>query len=176
MPVISPQTKAIYDKAARSAANRRAQLLREKAASLALRKARSTVVTPTTTTSSPLRVSRGNQQLRQNKARCTSILRERAGRIAAFRPLLGLALQRPRQRLRGVPALPAKSLGHQIISEQEARTRDRITYYENFNQQQPRTAISVVTSFLCTYWGLPIIYLGLVLLSYYGVHLLRRYQ
>jgi hypothetical protein len=132
MPVISPQTKAIYDKAARSAANRRARLLREKAASLALRKARSTVVTPTTTTSSPLRVSRGNQQLRQNKARLTS--------------------------------------------EQEARTRDRITYYENFNQQQPRTAISVVTSFLCTYWGLLIIYLGLVLLSYYGVHLLRRYQ
>ena len=121
MPVISPQTKAIYDKAARSAANRRARLLREKAASLALRKARSTVVTPTTTTSSPLRVSRGNQQLRQNKARLTS--------------------------------------------EQEARTRDRITYYENFNQQQPRTAISVVTSFLCTYWGLLIIYLGLVLLS-----------
>ncbi len=132
MPVISPQTKAIYDKAARSAANRRARLLREKATSLALRKARSTVVTPTTTTSSPLRVSRGNQQLRQNKARLTS--------------------------------------------EQEARTRDRITYYENFNQQQPRTAISVVTSFLCTYWGLLIIYLGLVLLSYYGVHLLRRYQ
>jgi hypothetical protein len=132
MPVISPQTKAIYDKAARSAANRRARLLREKAASLALRKARSTVVTPTTTTSSPLRVSRGNQQLRQNKARLTS--------------------------------------------EQEARTRDRITYYENFNQQQPRTAISVVTLFLCTYWGLLIIYLGLVLLSYYGVHLLRRYQ
>ena len=132
MPVISPQTKAIYDKAARSAANRRARLLREKAASLALRKARSTVVTPTTTTSSPLRVSRGNQQLRQNKARLTS--------------------------------------------EQEARTRDRITYYENFNQQQPRTAVSVVTSFLCTYWGLLIIYLGLVLLSYYGVHLLCRYQ
>ncbi len=132
MPVISPQTKAIYDKAARSAANRRARLLREKAASLALRKTRSTVVTPTTATSSPLRVSRGNQQLRQNKARLTS--------------------------------------------EQEARTRDRITHYENFNQQQPRTAISVVTSFLCTYWGLPIIYLGLVLLSYYGVHLLRRYQ
>ena len=122
MPVISPQTKAIYDKAARSAANRRARLLREKAASLALQKARSTVVTPTTTTtSSPLRVSRGNQQLRQNKARLTS--------------------------------------------EQEARTRDRITYYKNFNQQQPRTAISVVTSFLCTYWGLLIIYLGLVLLS-----------
>ncbi len=132
MPVISPQTKAIYDKAARSAANRRARLLRQKAASLALRKARSTVVTPTTTTSSPPRVSRGNQQLRQNKARLTS--------------------------------------------EQEAQTRDRITYYENFNQQQPRTAISVVTSFLCTYWGLLIIYLGLVLLSYYGVHLLRRDQ
>jgi hypothetical protein len=68
MPIISPQTKAIYDKAARSAANRRARLLREKAASLALRKARSTVVTPTTTTSSPLRVSRGKQQLRHNKA------------------------------------------------------------------------------------------------------------
>ena len=132
MPVISWQTKVIYDKAARSAANRRARLLRENATSLALRKARSTVVTPTTTTLSPIRVSRGNQQLRQNKARLTS--------------------------------------------EQEARTRDRITYYENFNQQQPRTAISVVTSFLCTYWGLPIIYLGLVLLSYYGVHLLRRYQ
>ncbi len=109
MPVISSQTKAIYDKAARSAANRRARLLREKAASRALRKARSAVVTPATITSSPLRVSRRSQQLRQNKARLTS--------------------------------------------EQEARTRDRITYYENFNQQQPRTAISVVTSFLCTYWG-----------------------
>ena len=132
MPVISPQTKAIYDKAARSAANRRARLLRERAASLALRKARSTVVTPTVTTSSPLRVSRGNKQLLQNKTR--------------------------------------------LASEQQARTCDRITYYENFNQQQPRTAISVVTSFLCTYWGLLIIYLGLVLLSYYGVHLLRRYQ
>jgi hypothetical protein len=132
MLVTSSQTKAIYDKAARSATNRRARLLREKAASLVLRKARSTVVAPTATTSSPLRVSRGNKQLLQNKAR--------------------------------------------QASEQEARTRDRITYYENFNQQQPLTVISVVTSFLCTYWGLLIIYLGLVLLSYYGVHLLRRYQ
>ncbi len=95
MPVISPQTKAIYDKAARSAANRRARLLREKAANLALRKARSTVVTATATTSSPLRVSRGNKQLLQNKTR--------------------------------------------LASEQEVRTRDRIIYYKNFNQQQPRT-------------------------------------
>jgi hypothetical protein len=132
MPDTLSQTKAIQDKAARSAANRRARLLREKAARFALRKARSTVITPTVATSSPLRVSRGHKQLLQHKAR--------------------------------------------LASEQEARTRDRITYYENFNQQQPRTAISVVTSFLCTYWGLPIIYLGLVLLSYYGVHLLRRYQ
>ncbi len=132
MPGTLSQTKAIYEKAARSAANRRARLLRERAASLALRKARSTVVTPTVTTSSPLRVSRGNKQLLRNKTR--------------------------------------------LASEQEARTRDRITYYENFNQQQPRTAISVATAFLCTYWGLLIIYLGLVLLSYYGVHLLRRYQ
>ncbi len=132
MPVISPQTKAIYDRAVRSAANRRARLLREKAASLALRKTRSTVVTPTATTSSPLRVSRGNKQLLQKKTR--------------------------------------------LASEQEARTRDRIIYYENFNPHQPRTAISVVTSFLCTYWGFLIIYLELVLLSYYGVHLLRRYQ
>jgi hypothetical protein len=88
MPVTSSQTKAIYDKTARSAANRRARLLRKKAASLALRKARSSVVTPTVTTSSPLRVSRGNKQLLQNKTR--------------------------------------------LASEQEARTRDRITYYENF--------------------------------------------
>jgi hypothetical protein len=132
MPVTSSQTKVIYDKAARSAANRRARLLREKAGSLALRKARSTVVTPTVTTSSPILVSRGNKQLLQNKTR--------------------------------------------LASEQQVRTRDRITYYENFNQQQQRTAISVVTSFLCTYWGLLVIYLGLVLLSYYGVHLLRRYQ
>ncbi len=131
MPVTLSQTKAIYDKAARSAANRRARLLREKAASLASRKARSTVVTPTVTTSSPLRVSRGNKQVLQNKTR--------------------------------------------LVLEQQARTRDRITCYENFNQQQPRTAISVVTAFLCTYWGLLIIYLGLVLLFYYGVHLLRRY-
>ncbi len=91
MPVTSSQTKAIYDKAAHSAANRRARLLREKAASLALRKARSAVVTPTVTTSSPLRVSRGNQQLLQHKAR--------------------------------------------LASELQARTRDRIAYYENFNQQ-----------------------------------------
>ena len=132
MPVTSSQTKAIYDKAARSAANRRARLVREKSARLALRKARFTVVTLTVTISSPLRVSRGNKQLLQNKTR--------------------------------------------LASKQEARTRDRIIFYENFHQQQPSTVLSLVTSFLCTYWGLLIIYLGLVLLSYYGVHLLRRYQ
>ncbi len=112
MPVTPSQTKAIYDKAARSAANRRARLVREKSARFALRKARSTVVTPTVTNSSPPRVSRGNKQLLQHKAR--------------------------------------------LASEQEARTRDRILFYENFHQQQPSTVISLVTSFLCTYWGLHI--------------------
>jgi hypothetical protein len=132
MPDTLSQTKAIYDKAARSAANRRARLAREKSARLALRKARSIVVTPTVTTSTPPRVSRGHKQLLQYKTR--------------------------------------------LASEQEARTRDRIIFYENFHQQRPSTVISLVTSFLCTYWGLLIIYLGLILLYYYGVHLLRRYQ
>ncbi len=132
MPDTLSQTKAIYDKAARFADNKRARLLREKAARLALRKVRSTVVTPTVTTSSPPRVSRGNQQVLQHKAR--------------------------------------------LASEQEARTRDRIIFYENFHQQQPSTAISLVMSFFCTCCGLLILYLGIVFLYYYGVHLLRRYQ
>jgi hypothetical protein len=91
MPDTLSQTQAIYDKAACSAATRRARLLREKAARPALLKSRSTVVTPTVTTSSPPRVSQGNQQLLQLKAR--------------------------------------------LVSEQEARTRDRIRFYENSHQQ-----------------------------------------
>ncbi len=99
MPDTLSQSKAIYDKAARSAAHRRARLLRTKTSRSA---SRSTVVTPivATTTSSPSRVSPGKQQLLQLKVR--------------------LAL------------------------EQEARTRDRIIFYENFNQQQPNTVISFV--------------------------------
>ncbi len=130
MPNTLSQSKTIYEKAARSAGHRRAQLLRTKASRSA---SRSTIVTPlVTTTSSPPRVSPGKQQLLQLKAR--------------------------------------------LASEQEARTRDRIIFHENFNQQQPNTITSLVTSFCRTCCGLFILYLGIVLLYYYGVHLLRRYQ
>ncbi len=63
-----------------------------------------------------------------------------------------------------------------LASEQEARTRERIIFNENFNQQQPDTVISLITSFCCTCCGFFILYLGIVLLYYYGVYLLRRYQ
>ena len=129
MPDILSQTKAIYEKAARSAAQRRAWLLRAKTSRSA---SRSTVVNPTVTTSSPPRVSQEKQQLLQLKAR--------------------------------------------LASEQEARTHDRIIYYGNFNQQQPTTVISIVTSFCRACCGFFILYLGVVLLYYYGVYLLRRYQ
>jgi hypothetical protein len=69
MPDTLSQTKAIYAKAARSSALRRARLLREKETRSA---ARSTVVTPTVTTSSPPRVSQGKQQLLQLRARLAS--------------------------------------------------------------------------------------------------------
>ncbi len=70
MPDTLSQTKAIYEKAARSAAHRRARLLRTTAFRSA---SRSTVVTPlVTTTSSPPRVSPGKQQLFQLKARLAS--------------------------------------------------------------------------------------------------------
>ena len=131
MPVTLSQTKAIYEKAARSAGYRRAQLLCTKPSRSA---SRSTLVPPiaTTTTSSPPRVSPGQQQLLQLKVR--------------------------------------------LASEQVARTRDRIIFYENFNQQQPNTVTSLVTSFCRTCCGFIILYLGIVLLYYYGVYLLRRYQ
>jgi hypothetical protein len=126
MPDTLSQSKAIYEKEARSAAIRRARLLRIKTSRPA---SRSTVVTPTVTTSSK---PRGKQQLLQLRA--------------------------------------------QLASEQEARTRDRTIYYEHFNQQQPNTVIYLVTSFCRACCGFFILYLGIVLLYYYGVHLLRRYQ
>jgi hypothetical protein len=129
MPDTLSQSKAIYEKAARSAAHRRARLLRTKTSRSA---SRSTVVTSIVATSSPPRVSPGKQQLLQLKAR--------------------------------------------LASEQETRTRDRIIFHENFNQQQPNTFIYFVTSFCRTCCGLFILYLGIVLLYYYGVYLLRRYQ
>jgi hypothetical protein len=131
MPDTLSQTKAIYKKAARSAGYRKARLRRTKTSRSA---SRSTLVPPiaTTTTSSPPRVSPGQQQLFQPKVR------------------------------------PA--------SEQKARARDRIRFYENSNQQQPNTVISLVTSFVRTCCGFFILYLGIVLLYYYGVYLLRRYQ
>ncbi len=103
MPNTLSQSKALYDKAARSTANRRAWLLREKATRFALRSA---VVTPTVTTSSPPRVSQGKQQLLQLKAR--------------------------------------------LASEQAARTRGRITHYENFNQQ-PHTVVSFLSHVILSY-------------------------
>jgi hypothetical protein len=129
MPDTLSQTKAIYAKAARSSAYRRARLLREKETRSA---ARSTVVSPTGTTSSPPRVSQGKQQLLQLKVR--------------------------------------------LASEQEARTRDRIIFYENFSQQQPNTVISLAASFCRACCSFFILYLGIILLYYYGVHLLRHYQ
>jgi hypothetical protein len=70
MPDILSQTKAIYEKAARSAARRRAQLLHEKATRSA---ARSTVGWyPIVTASTPPRVSPGGLQLLQLKARLAS--------------------------------------------------------------------------------------------------------
>ncbi len=106
MPNTLSETKAIYAKAARSAALRRARLLRDKA----LRK----------------------QQQLQIQAR--------------------------------------------LVAEQEARTRDRTIVNEHFNHQQPNTVLSLATSFFRTCCGFFILYLGIVLLYYYGVHLLRRYQ
>jgi hypothetical protein len=93
MPDTLSQSKAIHDKAARSAAHRRARLLRIKTSRST---SRSTAVTPivAATTSLPSRVSPGQQQFFQLKVR--------------------------------------------LASEQEARTRDRIIFYENFNQQHVR--------------------------------------
>ena len=106
MPNTLSQTKAIYEKAARSAALRRVRLLRDKA----LRK----------------------QQQLQIQAR--------------------------------------------LGAEQEAHTHDRTIVNEHFNQQQSNIVSSLAVSFCRACCGFFILYLGIVLLYYYGVHLLRRYQ
>ena len=106
MPDTLSQTNAIYAKAARSAALRRARLFREKA----LRK----------------------QQRLQLQAR--------------------------------------------LVAEEEVRIRDRTIVNEHFNQQQSNTVLSLAPSFCRACCGFFILYLGIVLLYYYGVHLLRRYQ
>ena len=100
MPNTLSQTKAIYEKAARSAALRRVRLLRDKA----LRK---------------------------------------------------------QQRLQ-LQAL--------LAAEQEARARDRNILNEHLNQRQSNTVLSLATSFCRVCCGFFILYLGIVLLYYYGVH------
>ncbi len=106
MPDTLSQTNAIYAKAARSAALRRARLLREKA----LRK---------------------------------------------------------HHRLQ---------LQARLVAEEEVRIRDRTIVNEHLTQQQSNTVLSLATSFCRSCCGFFTLYLGIVLLYYYGVHLLRRYQ
>ena len=58
----------------------------------------------------------------------------------------------------------------------QVRIRDRTIVNEHFNQQQSNTVLSLAASFCRACCGFFILYLGIVLLYYYGVHLLRRYQ
>ena len=103
--------------------------------------------------------------LSQSKA-----INEKAARSAALRRawLLREKVLRKQQRLQ---------LQARLVAEQAEFTRDRTIVNEHLNQQQhPNTVISVVTSFCREYYGLFALYLVFILLYYYGVYLLRRYQ
>jgi hypothetical protein len=99
----------------------------------------------------------------------TKAIYARAARSAVLRRarLLRDKALRKQQRLQ---------LQARLVAEQEARTRDRTIFNEHFNQQQPNTVLSLATSFCRACCGFFILYLGIVLLYHYGVHLLRCYQ
>ncbi len=63
-----------------------------------------------------------------------------------------------------------------LVAEQAALIRDRTIVNEHLGQQCPNTVISLVTSFCREYYSLFALYLVFILLYYYGVYLLRRYQ
>ena len=102
--------------------------------------------------------------LSQSKA-----INEKAARSAALRRarLLREKVLRKQQRLQ---------LQARLETEQAALIRDRTIVNEHSNQQRPNTVISLVTSFCRTCCGLFALYLVFILLYYYGVYLLRRYQ
>ena len=102
--------------------------------------------------------------LSQSKA-----INEKAARSAALRRarLLREKVLRRQQRLQ---------LQARLVVEQAALIRDRTIVNEHLGQQRPNSVISLVTSFCREYYGLFALYLVFILLYYYGVYLLRRYQ
>ena len=102
--------------------------------------------------------------LSQSKA-----INEKAARSAALRRarLLREKVSRKQQRLQ---------LQARLLAEQATLTRDRNIFNEHLSQQHSNIVTSLVTSSCRAYCGLSALYLVFILLYYYGVYLLRRYQ
>ena len=99
----------------------------------------------------------------------TNAIYAKAARSAALRRarLLREKALRRQQRLQ---------LQARLVVEQAALIRDRTIVNEHLGQQRPNSVISLVTSFCREYYCLFALYLVFILLYYYGVYLLRRYQ